>query len=149
MLLRASGEMTGSQVDVSAVVDASAAAESGIPAAQELVAFAEAVLGCDEAELQRARGVLLESVGSAGLVDAAGVVGNFQRMVRIADGTGIPLDPPVVALTGEIRQELGLDAYASARNTPAPSAPARLLGKVMAPIAGSMFRLLGKAYRRP
>ncbi len=148
MLLRASGEMTGNQVDVSVLVDASAAADSGIPAAPELIAFAEAVLAGDAAELGRARAILLELVGADGLVDAAGVVGNFQRMVRIADSTGIPLDAPVVALTGEISEELGLDAYASASNTPQPSASARLLGKAMAPIAGGMFRLLGKAYRR-
>ena len=46
----------------------------------------------------------------AALVDAAAVVGNFERMVRIADGTGIPLDKPVAMVSADMREELGLDA---------------------------------------
>ena len=38
---------------------------------------------------------------------AAGVIGNFERMVRIADGTGIPLDRIVDAMTSDFRAEFG------------------------------------------
>ena len=48
-------------------------------------------------------------------MDAAGVIGNFERMVRIADGTGIPLDRIVDALTSGFRGELGLDDLDSRR----------------------------------
>ena len=51
------------------------------------------------------------------MVDAAGVIANFQRMVRIADGTGIPLDKRVVALTADLRDELGLNDYPTVRLT--------------------------------
>ena len=50
------------------------------------------------------------------MVDAAGVIANFQRMVRIADGTGIPLtDNRLVALTVDLRDELGINDYPTAR----------------------------------
>ena len=52
------------------------------------------------------------------LVDAAGVAANFQRMVRIADATGIPVDQMDTELSREIRSTLGLERFASARNTP-------------------------------
>lgn len=61
------------------------------------------------------------------MVDAAGVIANFQRMVRIADGTGIPLDEPVAMLTTDIREELGLNHYGSADRTPLPNTFKRVL----------------------
>ena len=51
------------------------------------------------------------------LVDAAGVVANFQRMVRIADATGIPVDPYIAERTGPVSKTLGLEAFRSAANT--------------------------------
>ena len=56
-------------------------------------------------------------MGVQELVDAAGVVANFQRMVRIADGCGIPLDEFTRDATDDVREELGLHEYASAANT--------------------------------
>ena len=43
------------------------------------------------------------------------MLGNFERMVRIADGTGIPLDGPVVAASNDFREELGLDELRTRR----------------------------------
>ncbi len=51
------------------------------------------------------------------MVDAAGVIANFQRMVRIADGIGIRLDDPVMMLTADIRVDLGINDYGG-RRTP-------------------------------
>lgn len=147
MLLRVSSQMRGQSVDLRFVTDPSAAAQSGVEQGEELVAFAEAVLGEDDASLARAREVLLAAVGPEGLVDAAGVVGNFQRMVRIADATGIPLDAPVNLFTTELREDLGLNAFGSAGNTPQPAAPLRLLARWMAPLAGTLFRVAGRLYR--
>jgi hypothetical protein len=144
MLLRASSEMSGNKVDVGAVVDPSIAAESGIPDAALLIAFSDAVVGNDEAELERARASLLDAVGFEGLVDAAGVVGNFQRMVRIADGTGIPLDAPLLALTADLRRDLAINDYSSADNTPRLSPSAKLLGRVLAPAVGLAYRTMAR-----
>ena len=44
------------------------------------------------------------------MVDAAGVVSNFERMVRIADATGIELGAFLSEQTADARQSLGLEA---------------------------------------
>ena len=46
------------------------------------------------------------------------VAANFQRMVRIADSMGIPIDEKNVEVGAGIRQDLGLSRFASAENTP-------------------------------
>jgi hypothetical protein len=51
------------------------------------------------------------------LVDAAGVAANFQRMVRIADSMGIPIDDTESDLGKSVRSELDLGRFASAQNT--------------------------------
>ncbi len=142
-----SGEISGHPADVRAITDDAVAAGSGVPHAVELLAFAEAVVGDDEPALEQARKRLLEAVGPAAFVDAAAVVGNFQRMVRIADGIGIPLDTPVQAFTENVRGVLGLDRFASAVHTRPLGSGARLLSRMFAPLAGPLIRLVGRRYR--
>ena len=137
-----SGENAGAEIDVSAVTDDAAAADSGIPHAPELLAFTEAAVRGSEAELAAARQVLLDAVGPEGLVDAAAVVGNFQRMTRIADSTGIPLDAPVNTLAGDLQEELGLKEFGSARNTAEPGAFARAVAPALRRVAVPIFRLI-------
>ncbi|MGB5760068.1 MAG: alkylhydroperoxidase-related (seleno)protein, partial [Acidimicrobiales bacterium] len=55
-----------------------------------------------------------------GLVDAAAVCANFNMMVRIADGTGTPLDAGSVPMSQQLRGELGLDELSSRRLPPQP-----------------------------
>ena len=116
MLLRASGKRTGESFDLRAIIDRSAAAESGIRHAETLLAFAEAVVGMDQAVLKNARAQVLDDLGPEALVDAAGVASNFERMVRIADSTGIPLDDFAVERTVELRHDLGIDQFHSVTN---------------------------------
>ena len=123
------------------MTDGKAAASSGVAHADALVAFTEAVLGEDDAELTRARAEVLERVGPAGLVDAAAVVGNFQRMVRIADSTGIPLDAPLALASEDLRSELGLHRFGSAANTPPPGRFSRVLGRALQPVLRPAMRL--------
>jgi hypothetical protein len=129
-------------VDETAVTDDAAATASGIAHAPELLAFAEAAVRGSDAALADARATLHDRVGAAGLVDAAAVVGNFERMVRIADATGIPLDAPVTALTTDIREALGIDRFGSAVNTPAVGLVGGLLGRVLRPVAMRALRFL-------
>ncbi|MCP3989771.1 MAG: hypothetical protein GY724_11900 [Actinomycetia bacterium] len=58
---------------------------------------------------------MIEAVGQAGLVDAAAICANFNMMVRIADGTGTPLDDGTLGVSTELRADLGLDDLASKR----------------------------------
>jgi hypothetical protein len=92
-----------------------AAGDAGIPQGDRLVDFAEAVLGSDKEYLLRARVGLTEALGTGALVDAAAVVANFNAIDRIADATGIPIDPERVELTADLRAELGINAFAEGR----------------------------------
>ena len=52
---------------------------------------------------------LRETLGDAALVDAAAVVANYSALDRVADATGIPLEPAKEAATEGLRAELGID----------------------------------------
>ena len=135
-------------MDVAAVTDDAAAAGSGIAHAPVLLAFAEAaVKGSDDA-LAAARDRVRSELGPEQLVDAAAVVSNFERMVRIADATGIPLDTPVNAMSADLRADLGIDDYASSAHTPGLGALGRFLGRSLRPLALLAFRLIGWKRRR-
>ena len=82
--------------------------------AAELVAFATSTVNGTEAEIAAARTALTDAAGAAAMVDAAGVASNFQRMVRIADSTGIELgEAEVAATSAEVRHELDIEQFRS------------------------------------
>jgi len=83
-------------------------AESGVPHGDVLVAFAEGVVQGDDAALADARAALVQAMGAAAMVDAAGVASNFERMVRIADATGIELGAYLENVTTPDRERLGV-----------------------------------------
>ena len=99
----------------------------------------------DDDERAAARDALRGAVGSAGLVDAAAVLGNFERMTRIADATGIALDAPVEMMSSDFRETLGLDGFASAAQTPRSG---RLRARVAGVLRGLGFGLLRLTGRR-
>lgn len=51
-------------------------------------------------------------MGEEALVDAAAVCALFNAIDRVADATGIPLEPDKAADTAEMRRNLGIDAFA-------------------------------------
>jgi len=140
-----SSEASREPVDLRAVTDATVA--SGVAHGEELLALADALVGEDAAALERARERLIAALGPAAFVDAAAVAANFERMVRIADGTGIPLDAPVRMITATLRDELSLGSFRSAANTPALPPGQRLLGRALRPFTRSLMRLVFR--RRP
>lgn len=91
--------------------------DSGVPGGDLLLAFADAVIGPDRAELDRARDALAEGLGLAAVSGAAAMAANFSKNDRIANGLGIPVDAMVLKGTDELREQLGLDDYRSAVNT--------------------------------
>ena len=111
MLLRASGLTQNRDYDLNAVTGA-AVEDAGVPHGRSLMRFAEAVLDEDEAALSRARTELLQALGPEGLVDAAGVVGLFNAIDRVADATGIPLEAEKAQASADFRAALGLDRFA-------------------------------------
>ncbi len=101
-----------------------------MPASAELVAFVDAVMK-DESDLPARRDAVAAAMSDEALVDAAAVIGNFERMNRIADATGIALDAPMIGLMSEVRDELAIESFGNASKTPRPNAVQRLLGGVM------------------
>ena len=95
------------------MTDHEAVATSGVAHGALLIAFAEAMVGDDDATLTHARHAVIEGCSPAAMVDAAGVASNFERMVRIADSTGIQLDERMAALSQEVRDALRLERFAA------------------------------------
>jgi hypothetical protein len=147
LLLRASGETVGEAVDARAITEDAAAAGSGIEHAEALLAFADAAVAGEPEALSAARARLLEAVGPEGVVDAAAVVANFERMVRIADSTGIPLDTPVAAMSADLRDDLDLGAFGSASNTPEPGVLTRAAGAALRRVAPTLMRVAARVSR--
>ncbi len=140
--------MEGERYDLHALTGGTAAGPTGVPHERELVALAEAVAGGDPAALAEARREALAALGPESFVAAAAVASNFERMVRIADGTGIPLDAGVNELSASIREEIGIDAYGSSANTPPLSAARRLLGRVLEPAARFVLPVVATLSKR-
>ncbi|MEM7019031.1 MAG: hypothetical protein AAF512_17025, partial [Pseudomonadota bacterium] len=76
-----------------------------------------AMAGDDDAALAEARQRVMDEMGPAEMVDAAGIASNFERMVRIADGCGIALDERMTVMTEDIRENLGINAFTAAANS--------------------------------
>jgi hypothetical protein len=111
--------LEGTAVDLTALTVEHAGAARGVEHGDVLLAFAEAMVGEDDAALARARDLLGQRCGPQVMVDAAGVASNFERMVRIADATGIPLDERLASMSKEVREELHLERFAAAKKVSA------------------------------
>jgi len=120
-MLRVSAITTETEIDLQGVNGNEQAAAVGIEFGGELMRFAESVARRDNHALPVSRQALLDAAGPAVLVDAAGVAANFQRMVRIADSIGIPVDDMTTDIGQQVRQDLDLQRFASAQNSLQPS----------------------------
>ncbi|MGI9611315.1 MAG: hypothetical protein ACR2QO_00280 [Acidimicrobiales bacterium] len=90
----------------------------GVPAGRLLVDYAEAVVrGSDE--IARLRADLIEQLGPDATGHAAATVTAFSGLVRVADGTGIPIDDGLAAVSVATRDELDLQSYGGAANSAA------------------------------
>jgi hypothetical protein len=85
------------------------AADSGVPNGAMLIEFVEAVIGDDDARLDRARLAIHDTLGAAALVDAAGAVSSFNAVVKVADGSGIQVDDSRQETAAKMRSELKLE----------------------------------------
>jgi DNA-binding phage protein len=139
-MLSLSADITKSDVDLKLVNGDKTASAGDIRHGHALMNFAEAIASRDEEALASARNALLEEAGAEVLVDAAAVAANFQRMVRIADSTGIPLDQTSAALSYAVAKDLDLQRFESAKNTPPGGLKIRMLSWIAKPLAKRMFR---------
>ena len=103
--------MAGVDVELSALTAKEIKAASGVAHSDVLIAFADAIVASDHHALQHTRHGVLEVMGAEAVVDAAGVASNFERMVRIADATGIDLDERMAKASQEVREALDLEQF--------------------------------------
>ena len=90
--------------------------DSGVEHGEVLLRFADAAVG-RAPDLGEAREAVNAALGAHGVIDSAAVIANFQRMVRIADGCGIPLDAMTEKASEPWRDTLGVNNYRSRTNT--------------------------------
>jgi hypothetical protein len=88
---------------------------TGVPAADLLLALADAALTHDEARIAPARDALRRALGAEAMHDAAAVIAGFNGITRIADATGIPLEPGKASQTEPWRRSLGIDRFQTAK----------------------------------
>ncbi|MEQ1700721.1 MAG: hypothetical protein ABMA25_11455 [Ilumatobacteraceae bacterium] len=89
--------------------------DGGLPFGAELVAFAEAAGGFDDAALAVARAALSAAAGEAFMIDAAAVIANFEMMTRVADGTGARFPAESATHRAAIDARLDIGGFISAR----------------------------------
>ena len=146
-MLRASIEHSGSDAALRGIAEGAKVGDAGIEHGERLTAFADAAVGSDPPSLATARNALRAAAGPDVVVDAAAVIGNFERMVRIADGTGIPLDNVVSAMASDLREALGINDYRTQR-----LASGGRIVKAFAPalrgVTRLMLRTAGRCARR-
>ena len=109
MLLRASSQYHGVEVDVSVVKGW--VREGGVAQGELLGGFAEALISGSDDELAHARSRVLVDLGPAALVDAAGVAALFNAIDRVADATGIPVEEDKLAASADFRERLQIGKY--------------------------------------
>lgn len=126
-------------VDVKVVTDDSKAEGSNVPHAKVLIALADAVVQRNEPLLPGARQNAIDALGVDGFADAAAVIGNFERMNRIADAAGLELDTPVRVLSSDIRDQIGINSFATAAHTKPTGRFTKLLARAGLPIAARLL----------
>lgn len=138
-MLRWSADLSDTDVDLS-LVNGETSEQSDVAFANELMQFAQAVASRDENSLQEARDRLLDVAGPEVVVDAAAIAGNFQRMVRIADSIGIPIDQSRLPLMNEAAETLNLRRFKSAEATPELTWRGKLLAPLMKPLMRKVMK---------
>lgn len=87
------------------------AGEVGVAGAAELIAFADAAVRRDPEACARGRVAVSGALGEAAMIDAAAVIGGFDGITRIADATGIPLEPAKAEQTADFRAALDIGRF--------------------------------------
>ena len=112
MLLRESSEFAEDTVDLQNI-HGEALANSVVAQAPLLIALVDAALGQsdDPAQLATLRQQVEQTLGVAALYDCAAVIAMFNAVVKVADATGIPLEPYKAEISQQLRQDLNIDRF--------------------------------------
>lgn len=112
-MLSWSSTTAGEPADLTAIVRGDG--DGGVPHGGEIVAFADAIGGTDDAVLASARQRLIDAAGVAFMIDTAAVVANFEMMTRVADGTGARFPADSAQSRDRLDAQLGIGHFTSAR----------------------------------
>jgi hypothetical protein len=110
MLLRRSGARTETSFNLGKLTDTSKLA-IGITAESTLLALAEAVIAGSQSAIQITRKRAIDELGEKTTVEAIAVIAGFNGITKIANGTGLPLDPETHNSTEKMRAETAIDDY--------------------------------------
>jgi len=107
-MLRESTKALEYDLNMKAVRDP--AIPSGVPGGNLLLRLVDAVMVQAE-PLEDLQTEIVAELGSAALVDAAAVFGNFEMMNRVADATGIPVPAPAIERERTLVELLELESF--------------------------------------
>ncbi|MCY4427938.1 MAG: hypothetical protein OXC05_13050 [Halieaceae bacterium] len=139
------GKITGQEVNLSDAVDGTDDPNAAVPHSALLCRFAEAaVMSGDKSDLPNIRNQIVTAFDLAAVVDCAGIVAHYEKMDRIADSIGLPLDAPMRIMAGDLREELNLSRFASAENTAGLGIGMRLLGSFLRRIAPMLMKFVSR-----
>ena len=108
-MLRASGQFADRTYQLDAVMRG--AGDVGLPGAAALIRLADAAVRRDGPACGAARADVTQALGEEATIDAAAVIGGFDGITRIADATGIPLEPAKAEQTADFRAALDIDRF--------------------------------------
>lgn len=111
-MLRASANAVQQPADLAA---ATGHGDGNVPHGDHLVTFVNATMAGDRRAILDAQDALAMAAGPAAVGEAAAVIGNFEMMTRIADGTGARFPDGALGGLADIRNQFGLDGFVSAR----------------------------------
>jgi AhpD family alkylhydroperoxidase len=111
LLVRQISARDGEAIDPKLLIGA-AAGDGGILQGAVLIDFVESVLSSDDDRLARARTRLSTALGDEALIHAAALVAFFDAVDRVANATGIPLDPKMTEQSRALRAWLGVVNFA-------------------------------------
>jgi hypothetical protein len=84
---------------------------TGVASGSALLALADAALGRNDQALAEAQDAVVAALGPEALIDAAAVIGGFDGITRIADATGIPLEPAKAEQTADFFAALEIGRF--------------------------------------
>lgn len=83
----------------------------GVAFEEELRGLSDAAIHGDWAKLKVLRAQAAKTLGAQQMTDALIVAAAFNGITRVADATGIPLDPHTAATTQQMREQTGIQRF--------------------------------------
>ena len=84
---------------------------TGVTFEDELRGLTDAAIHGDWAKLKVLRAQAAKTLGAQQMTDALVVAAAFNGITRVADATGIPLDPHTAATTQQMREQAGIQRF--------------------------------------